>query len=287
MSRYLIIGAWGQLGTDLHKTFDHAGELIALSHQEIDVCDYTGCQRQLDRLRPDFVINLAAYHRVDECEDQYEKAFAVNAHAVGHLAKVCQDIGAVLVHFSTDYVFNGSRKIPWKETDPTDPLNAYGASKRAGESLLKMWCQRYFIFRVTGLYGVAGSSGKGGNFVQTMLRMARENRKIRVVDDQILTPTYTMDLARKVWEVIRTGQYGIYHCTNAGECSWYEFADQIFKQSRINANLSAQSTAESGAKARRPPYSVLAHENLAKLGLDDMPPWQDALARYLKEAGVI
>lgn len=281
-----IIGANGQLGTDLVNALARE-ELVPLTHDELDICDAEQTRTQLVREHPDVVINTAAYHRVDECELHIERAFAVNAAAVRTLALICRDLGATLVHFSTDYVFRGDQRRPYTEDDLPGPLSAYGVSKLAGEHFVQALCEQYFLVRTCGLYGVAGSRGKGGNFVESMITQARAGQAIRVVDDQILTPTSTEELARKVAQLIRTREYGLYHLTSNGECSWYEFAKAIFTLLGWSANLSPMSSAAFGARAKRPPYSVLAHTHLARLGLDDLRPWQEALRSYLEWKGYV
>jgi dTDP-4-dehydrorhamnose reductase len=182
---------------------------------------------------------------------------------------------------STDYVFRGEKKDPYVEDDLLRPLNVYGVSKLAGEYFVQNICQKYFIVRTSGLYGLAGSRGKRGNFVELMLRLAQEGKEIRVVDDQVLTPTYTMDLARKIKELIAMEQFGLYHITNNGQCSWYEFAKEIFEASHLQANLHKTTTREFGARARRPDYSVLRNRALEKIGMDDLRTWKEALRAYL------
>ncbi len=281
---FVIIGAKGQLGYDLLRMKPRNLEGIGLGHDDIEIRDYAAVDRKLKEWKPRYVIDLAAYHRVDICEDQAALTFEVNALAAGNLARICREIGAVFVFASTDYVFSGLESSPRIETDATDPINVYGASKRAGESLVKNFCpESHVIFRVSGLYGVAGSSGKGGNFIETMVRLAREGKPIRVVNDQILTPTYTRELAAKIWEVIQKGAFGLFHCTSNGECSWFDFAKEIFRRMNLNPPLSPQSTAESGARATRPKYSVLDNRHLRDLGMDTMRPWPEALGDYLKE----
>jgi dTDP-4-dehydrorhamnose reductase len=229
------------------------------------------------------VINTAAYHRVDDIEDQPERAFAVNATGVRNLAVVCRELEATLVHISTDYVFSGRLGRPHREDDPVDPLNVYGVSKVAGEMLLRQAWPRHFIVRSCGLYGVTGSAGKGGNFVETMLRLAADGRPLRVVDDQVLTPTSTAVLAEQLAALCRTEAYGTYHATCQGECSWHGFAAEIFTRAGLQVQLSGQTTAEAGSRALRPSYSVLENRALDRLGLDVLPPWEEALARYLRE----
>jgi dTDP-4-dehydrorhamnose reductase len=232
------------------------------------------------------VVNTAAYNQVDRAEDDPAAAFALNADAVGMLADLCESLGATLVHFSTDYVFDGRRSTPYGEDDAPGPISRYGESKLAGERMALTRCRRALVFRVCGLFGVARSAGKGGtNFVETMLRLAREGRPIRVVRDQVLTPSYTLDLAPKVWRVMARGAHGLHHLTNAGEISWYDFAREIFRRCGLTPDVTGVTAAEYGARARRPAYSVLRHDRLAALGEDDLRPWHEALAAYLLERG--
>ncbi len=286
--RYAVIGANGQLGTDLVRTFDLPGELVPLTHADIEVTDPHKTREVLSALKPDCVLNTAAYNKVDAAEDaaSYEDALNLNGRAVGGLARVCEELRAELVHFSTDYVFDGKKGAPYVETDAVGPINRYGASKLAGERLAEEGCERTFIFRVSGLFGVATSSGKGGvNFVETMLRLAREGKPLRVVSDVVSSPSYTLDLARKVWRVLPTGAYDLYHLVNAGETSWHDFAREIFRQAGLSPDLKPVTAAEYGAKAPRPARTSLARANLAALGQDDLRPWNEALSDYLKERG--
>lgn len=282
--RVLITGARGQLGTDLVEIMSD-WTVIPTAHADLDVCDFTATRRKLADIRPDLVINTSAFVRVDDCEDEAERAFLVNAHAVRNLARCCAEQDCVLAQISTDYVFDGARRVPYTEQDLPLPLGVYGQSKLAGEHFARAYCPKHFIIRTCGLYGVAGSSGKGGNFVETMLRLARAGKSIRVVNDQVLTPTSTRDLSSKVKELVQTGAYGLYHVTNSSSCSWYEFAGKIFELVGVHPDLAPTSTAQFAPKARRPAYSVLAHVNLVAAGLEDMRPWQQALADYLREKG--
>jgi dTDP-4-dehydrorhamnose reductase len=282
--RYVVIGATGQLGSDLVRTFDLHGELVPLSTRDVDIRDAARTRAVLEALRPTCVLNTAAYNLVDRAEDDGASAFALNAEAVGTLADVCRTAGARLVHFSTDYVFDGAKQTPYVETDPPRPISVYGESKLAGERLALERCQRAVIFRVCGLFGLAGFQGKGkGNFVETMLRLAGEGRALRVVSDQVLCPSYTLDLARKVWKVLPKVAHPIYHLTNAGQVSWYDFARHALELAGVSANVTPVTAAEYGAKARRPAYSVLGHAHLAALGEDDLRPWEPALAAYVAE----
>ncbi|MGQ9525200.1 MAG: dTDP-4-dehydrorhamnose reductase [Armatimonadota bacterium] len=279
-----IIGANGQLGTDLCRTArDH--DVVALTHSHVCVEDMDSVLTALRDTKPQIVINTAAFHRVDECETNPEPAFLVNAIGARNVAVACRDTDAVLVHISTDYVFgfDRGRFTPYLEEDPPAPVNVYGASKLAGEHLIRAYLERHYIIRTAALYGTAGASGKGGNFVETMLRLAAEGRSIRVVDDQITSPTYTRDLAAKIWQVIEDGPYGTYHITNSGQCSWFRFAQTIFRLSGLSPDLSPTTAVEFGAPAPRPSYSVLAHGSLRRVGLGEMRPWDVALSDYLSE----
>ena len=284
--RVVIIGASGQLGSELVKTLSD-WDLKLLTHADLDICDFVYTRKVLAEAKPDIVINTAAFHRVDDCEEQPEKAFWVNAYAVRKLAQFCAELDCCLVHMSTDYVFGGEKRTPYSEDDAPNPLNVYGVSKLAGEYFVRNLCPKHFVIRTSGLYGVAGSSGKGGNFVETMIRLAKEGKPIRVVTDQVLTPTYTKDLAQKIKELLQTEAYGLYHITNKGQCSWYEFAQKIFELLNLKPDFGPTTTAAYGAKARRPAYSVLAHEKLRQLGMDNLRPWPEALAAYLEEKGLL
>ena len=278
-----IVGAGGQLGTDLVRVMQD-WHVIPLTHADLDICDFVYTRKVLEDAKPDIVINTAAFNRVDDCEVEVSKAFWVNAFAVRNLAQICADLGCVFVHISTNYVFDGKKREPYTEDDPPNPLSVYGASKLTGECFARNICPKHFVIRTSGLYGVAGSRAKGGNFVETMIRLAKEGKPIRVVNDQVLTPTYTKDLAEKIKELVQTEAYGLYHITNSGECSWYEFAAKIFEFLGLKPDFGPTTTAEYGARARRPAYSVLAQKKLKHLGLGDMRSWSEALAEYLREA---
>lgn len=281
--RTLLIGSGGQLGHDLRRVW--SGELIALSHEEIDVCDRGQTFAVIAREKPDLVINAAAYHRVDEIEEEFARAFAVNAIGAKHVADAARQIGAAVLWISTDYVFDGEKGSAYAESDLPRPLNAYGASKLAGEQLVRQSNPRHFVVRSSSLFGLAGASGKGGNFVETMLRKAKAGDDLRVVDDQISSPTCTLDLARKLQELARTERYGLYHVTNSGETSWCGFAAKIFELAGLEPSLTPISSAELNSPARRPRCSVLANRALQAAGVTPARPWDEALADYLAEKG--
>jgi dTDP-4-dehydrorhamnose reductase len=282
--KVLLFGANGQLGSDLNKVFRTAGDnVVALTHAQLDVSDEAKVGELLAAEKPEVVLNTAAFHKVEECEKKPELAFQVNASAPMRLATACQKSGAVLVHFSTDYAFGGyAHDTPFEESDRPAPLNVYGVSKVAGEDLIAYNTDRYFVLRVCGLYGIAGSSGKGGNFVENMLKKALAGDPIKVVDDQVLTPTYTVDLAEAARKLVLSGKFGLYHLSSEGQCSWYEFTRQIFEFAGVKANLSACKTTDFYSPVKRPAYSVLSKAKLRSVGLS-IPSWKDALPRYLKE----
>lgn len=285
--RVVIIGSNGQLAHDLTPALREDGhEVLGLTHAQIEVADLASVRNALVAAEPELVVNTSAYHKVDEVEENPDRAFAVNAIGPRNLALVCRELDASLMHLSTDYVFSGETSRPYVETDAPAPVNLYGVSKAAGEMAIRYAWSKHLIVRTSGLYGVAGSSGKGGNFIETMLRLARDGKPIKVVNDQTLTPTWTRALARQVGALLRTEAWGTYHATCQGQCTWFEFAAAIFQCSGLHPDLSPQTTAQSGARARRPKYSVLDNLALRSLGLDVLPDWRDALEGYLKDRGL-
>ncbi len=289
MSKIVLIGSNGQLAHDLIGALQDKAEVIGLTHNDIEITDHQQTCALLKELQPQTIINTAAYHRVDEMEDNITKAFAVNAEAIRNLALISREIDATLVHYSTDYVFGGdkTRQQPYIETDPPFPINVYGNSKLAGEFFVRDIAPKHFVIRSSGLYGIAGSSGKGGNFIETMIKRAKEGKPTKVVADQRLTPTSTADLAAKTVELLTTEAYGLYHITNSGDCTWFEFAQAIFEHTIYPPEFSATTTAEFGARATRPSYSVLDNYNLRAIGLEELRPWQEALQDYLIHKGHI
>jgi dTDP-4-dehydrorhamnose reductase len=280
--RILILGAGGQLANELERVL--AGdEVLALSHAEADICDEDAVARHVRNFQPGCIVNTAAYHRVDDCEDEVERSFRVNAVALKGLCNIANSAGAALVHFSTDYVFDGAQRRPYRETDVPNPISIYGMSKLAGEQIVRRYGERYFLIRTCGVYARDGSRSKGGNFVETMLRLAAEGRTIRVVNDQVATPTSAKDLVKSLVPMLHSDRYGLYHMTNNGSCSWFDFAREIFKRANLPANVQPVSSAEFRVKARRPPYSVLDNLALREAGFPELPPWQQALAEYLHE----
>lgn len=281
--RIAVLGAAGQLGRDLVPRL--AGEAVPLARADLDLARPDTIAPTLDRVRPAVLVNCAAYNFVDKAEAEPDAAVAVNAWGVRELARACRAAGTKLVHVSTDYVFglDSARTTPLTEDDPPGPVSVYGLSKLAGEYVARAADPANLVVRTCGLYGVWGSGGKGGNFVETMLRVAGQGKPLRVVHDQRCTPTYTADLADAVAGLIRVGASGLYHVTSGGDCSWYEFASEIFRQSGVTADLTPITSAEFGAAARRPGYSVLSNARLTATGVPVPRPWPEALAAYLAE----
>jgi dTDP-4-dehydrorhamnose reductase len=268
------------LGRDLlAQLTDH--ELFPLTRQEFDVTDHAQARSVISALKPDLVLNTTAYHRVDDCESQPELAYSVNALAVLNLVRISNDLDATLVHVSTDYVFDGKSRTPYTEDSVALPLSVYGNSKLAGELLVRTMARKYIVIRTCGLYGLAGSRGRGGNFVDTMLSKARSGDSIRVVNDQTITPTSTLEVARQMKTLLNSAHYGLFHMTSEGACSWYEFATAIFELSGITADLSPTTSDFYKTPALRPRYSVLENAHLKELGLNQMRHWRDGLSEYL------
>ncbi len=281
-----VIGADGQLGSDLMKTLDR-DDVIPLFYPEFDITKPDKMRPVLDRLEANVVINTAAYHRVDECEDNAATSFQVNSVAVRDLALAARDLGFVLVHFSTDYVFDGRKGSPYIEEDPPHPLNVYGVSKLAGEFFVRSILERYFLIRTCGLYGEASSREKGYNFVDKIIALEKEGKPLRVVHDQWVTPTSSAELAQKTSELIRTSYYGLFHMTNEGQCTWYEFAREIFRLIGRDVRLEPVDSQTFKAKARRPRFSVLENRRAKLLGLTGFSSWTDALEVYLRKKGYL
>lgn len=280
--RVVIIGARGQLGSDLCRRL--RGQVIGLGSQEVDVRGAASVELALRRRQPDAVINCAALTNVDMCEERPEEAFAVNASGAGHVARVAKQVGAAVVYVSTDYVFGADepRSEPYTEEDLPGPINVYGASKLAGEHLTRAYNERSYIVRTCGLYGVAGSRIKGGNFVETMLRLGRQQKHVQVACDQRVSPTSTWEVAGKIASLIETGAYGLYHVAAADSCSWCEFAEAIFTQTGMAVTVQPVGLASFARQARRPVMSALRSERLERVGLEPCRTWRAMLREYLE-----
>ena len=273
--KIMITGAYGMLGSDLREVLKNF-ELICTGSKDLDITDKEKVMEFISEKSPDLVINAAAYTAVDDCETHYDEAYAVNALGPKNLAIACKSIDVPLVHISTDYVFDGSKRTPLVETDNLGPQSAYGKTKLEGEKFIQENTDKYFILRTAWLYGLHGN-----NFVKTMLDLAETHDEITVVNDQIGSPTYSLDLAVAITNLLHSDKYGIYHVTNEGECSWYEFAKLIFELSDVDVNVIPVSTEEFPRPAPRPHYSVLDNKKWNASGFVAMRDYKEALGAYL------
>lgn len=245
--------------------------------EEMDITDAGKVETVLKKEKPDAVIHCAAYTAVDAAEDNEDLCRKINAEGTENIAKACQDLNCKMLYVSTDYVFDGEGERPWEPDDEREPLNVYGITKYEGELAVEKYVEKFFIVRIAWVFGKNGK-----NFIKTMLNLGKTHDEVKVVDDQIGSPTYTFDLARLLVDMIETDKYGRYHATNEGLCSWYDFAKEIFKQAGMNIKVSPVTSEEFAAKAKRPHNSRMSKEKLSENGFERLPKWQDALARYLE-----
>lgn len=280
---FLIFGAGGMLGKDMVSLLEREGEqFTALDRSACDITDGNAVAAAFEKYRPTVALNLAAYTNVNGAESDGETAFAVNETGSRNIAEAAERYGARVVYVSTDYVFDGSKDIPYEVDDPVNPLNVYGASKLAGEEAAKK-CTEHLIVRTSWVFGAGGN-----NFVKTMLKLAGEGRELSVVSDQIGAPTYTVDLAKTLLDLVRVNARGIVHATGSGECSWFDFAREIFEiTGTFPADLKAVSAEEFPTPAKRPANSRLSMGRLKEFGVEPPSHWHDALIRYLRETGEI
>ena len=283
--RALLTGAGGQLAADLAATFEAAGYAVQQRRrEELDIADAAAVAAVFEEVRPSVVLNAAAYNRVDDAEKDIDTAFAVNAFGPRVLAQAAASAGATLVHYSTDYVVDGTLHRPYTEDDAPAPLSAYANSKLCGEYFVRALSPCHYVLRVCGLFGQRGRASRHGNFVETMLRVAAAGRPLRVVADQVVAPTGTRDVAMATLGLLdASAPYGLYHCTAEGEVSWYEFARAIFTLCGVEADLSPTTAQEYGAAAARPAYSILDNGKLAAAGVTRPRHWREALQAYLDE----
>nr|WP_053377419.1 dTDP-4-dehydrorhamnose reductase [Paenibacillus sp. FJAT-27812] len=277
--KIVITGASGQLGRELALWATDTADIIGFGREELDITSLPACRNLFALHRPDVVIHCAAYTAVDKAESEPDEAFRVNAAATRNVAVAAREVGAKLCYISTDYVFDGTGTAPYNEYDPTNPQTVYGKSKLAGEQAVQTLHDRFYIVRTSWVYGKYGN-----NFVKTMLKMAGERDQLKVVADQIGSPTYTHDLAAFLLELVHTDYYGIYHASNSGVCSWYDFAKAIFEDSSINILVEPCTTADFPRQAPRPAYSVMDHSAIRSNGLNVLRPWREALNHYLKDS---
>jgi dTDP-4-dehydrorhamnose reductase len=283
-ARVLVLGATGQLGSDVVDAFGLAGwDVLGLGHSDVDVTDGPAVLAAVSAAHASLVVNTAAFHHLDRCEEDQASAYAINATGARNVAAATADTGAALIHISTDYVFGGAKGSPYEERDLPGPLNVYGASKLAGEHLVQAICPRAFVVRTSGLYGPRPCRAKGGlNFPRLMLKLAGEQGQLTVVTDELVGPTYTPDLARQLVALSATNAYGIVHATGVGEVSWHAFAKETLRLAGISGvPVHEATTATMVRKVRRPAYSILAHRRLLELDIVVMRPWQEALAEYI------
>lgn len=281
--KVLVTGAQGQLGRDVVTLFNLKGhEVISCGRTELDITDLEQSQRVIRNHSPDVVIHCAAFTAVDAAESDIDGAYLVNAVGTRNIALATEKVGAKLVYMSTDYVFNGQAKQPYHEYDCTDPRSIYGKSKRAGEVLVQSLCSKWFIVRTSWMFGLHGN-----NFVKTMLRLGQEKLPLHVVNDQKGSPTYSEDLASFLVSLTITEKYGIYHASNSGDCTWYEFARAIFEEAHsligltITAKLEPCATEQFPRPAPRPVHSAMEHLAIRSNGFDDLPHWRESLKRFL------
>ncbi len=276
--KVLVTGINGQLGHDVMGELKKRGyEAVGVDIEEMDITDAQCVKRVITQAAPEAVVHCSAYTAVDRAEEEVELCRRVNAEGTKNVAEVCAELDCKLLYLSTDYIFSGEGERPWEPGDEPDPLNVYGLTKFEGEQEIKSRMDKYFIVRISWVFGV-----NGNNFIKTMLRLGRENGAVRVVDDQIGSPTYTYDLAVLLVDMIETEKYGEYHASNEGICSWYEFAKEIFAAAGMNeVEVTPVSSEEFPAKAKRPKNSRMSKEKLVKNGFNKLPSWQDAVKRYV------
>ncbi len=277
--KVLVTGVKGQLGYDVVNELTKRGHVaIGTDIEEMDITDKSSVDSVIKENMPEAVIHCAAYTAVDAAEDNVEICRKINAGGTQNIADVCKELDIKMIYISTDYVFDGEGDRPWEPEDERTPLNVYGQTKYEGELAVQNTLDKYFIVRIAWVFGVNGK-----NFIKTMLNLGKTRDSLTVVNDQFGSPTYTYDLAKLLVDMVETEKYGIYHATNEGICTWYEFACEIFKEAGMNVKVSPVSASEYPAKAKRPSNSCMSKEKLTENGFDKLPTWQDALARYLKE----
>ena len=279
-----VIGADGQLGSDVAAAFRANGdEVVALTHSDVELQDSESVSKRFQENLPEVIVNTAAMHHVENCEREPQKAFEVNGLGARNLAVAARNVGAILMHVSTDYVFDGANRSPYEESDAPNPLNVYGNTKLSGEYFVRSTWNKHFVLRTSALYGKSPCRAKGGlNFIELMLKLAKERGEVRVVDSEVVTPTSTAELARQMVVLSRSDRFGLYHATAEGQCSWHEFAGEIFAVTGVKVSLKVAGPNEFPAKVPRPQYSVLENRALKSHKLNIFKPWQDGVREYLR-----
>lgn len=280
--KVLVTGVKGQLGYDVVNELTKRGHIaIGTDIEEMDITNAQCVSKVIKENTPDAVVHCAAYTAVDAAEDNEEICRKINVDGTQNIANVCKELDIKMVYISTDYVFDGEGERPWEPSDERTPLNIYGQTKYEGELAVENTVDKFFIVRIAWVFGINGK-----NFVKTMLNLGKTRDSLTVVNDQYGSPTFTYDLARLLVDMIETEKYGVYHATNEGICTWYEFACEIFKQANLNVKVTPVSASEYPAKAKRPSNSRMSKEKLTENGFEKLPTWQNALERYLKELKV-
>lgn len=277
--KILVTGYTGQLGYDVvHQGLHQGLNMVGLGSMELDITNKEAVSQYVKKVKPDAIIHCAAFTAVDQAEDDKDTCQQVNVDGTKNLAEAAKANNAKFMYISTDYVFNGEGQTSFKETDETSPIGHYGRTKLEGEEVVKQLLEKWFIIRISWVFGI-----NGNNFVKTMLRLGETRDELNVVGDQVGSPTYTLDLAKLLIEMIKTDKYGVYHASNEGYCSWADFAQEIFRQANIEVKVNSISTEEYPTRAARPKNSRMSKQKLVESGFNPLPKWQDAVERYLKQ----
>ncbi|WP_047986106.1 dTDP-4-dehydrorhamnose reductase [Ornithinibacillus californiensis] len=279
ITKVLVTGAKGQLGMDLVSALNQADyRVYGIGKRQLDVTDFEQIMSQVSKIKPDIIIHCAAYTNVNQAEQHKDTAFLINGIGTRNIAIAAESIEAKLIYISTDYVFDGADNEPYHEFSQVNPLNVYGQSKLAGEQFVRDFHSKYYIIRTSWVFGVNGE-----NFIKKMLHLSEQNTELTVVNDQTGCPTYTVDLARAIMQIMETNRYGIYHVSNSGSCTWYELTLELFRLTNTSVKLIPCMTEEFPSPAKRPIYSVFDHMALRLNGFDTLPHWKDALDRFVKQ----
>ena len=277
--KILVTGVKGQLGYDVVKALESRGyQPVGVDREEMDLMNNNMIQNFIMNLKPEAIIHCAAYTAVDQAEEEVEICYQINAEAVKVIAQCAKTLDIPMIYISTDYVFDGTKASEYVETDIPNPINVYGASKLKGEQYVQQLLEKFYIVRISWVFGI-----NGNNFIKTMQRLGNEHDELNIIHDQVGSPTYTADLASLLVDMIETNRYGIYHATNEGYCSWYEFAAEIFKQSQLDVTLHPITTDQYKTKAKRPLNSKMSKQKLSDYGFHRLPTWQEALKNYLNQ----
>lgn len=277
--KILVTGVKGQLGYDVVKALESRGyQPVGVDREEMDLMNNNMIQNFIMNLKPEAIIHCAAYTAVDQAEEEVEICYQINAEAVKVIAECAKTLDIPMIYISTDYVFDGTKASEYVETDIPNPINVYGASKLKGEQYVQQLLEKFYIVRISWVFGI-----NGNNFIKTMQRLGNEHDELNIIHDQVGSPTYTADLASLLVDMIETNRYGIYHATNEGYCSWYEFAAEIFKQSQLDVTLHPITTDQYKTKAKRPLNSKMSKQKLSDYGFHRLPTWQEALKNYLNQ----